>query len=213
MLKSFGRLRNARLLLTFVSCLAFDVSPLFAQIDHGPDGSGWTSEREAVALGKNINAAIRACDRQAVEPTSEARASQKTLEEQRIHFSDTAPGYISQLGGGKFGPARFHRWLDPHAEVWLVAYTMTPACRVIVLNSAFAQASRPELERLITSDSFWKKDGANSFVTASDWSTVFRGSLRAETKTEALLKLQGVGVGNSDGSGIQLTALVALARN
>lgn len=183
-----------------------------AQVPDHAEHPGWDAEREARSLGSNIDAAIRACNHQLGEETPEGRASQRTLEAKGIRFTDDAPAYISRLAGGRFGPARYHRWLDPHAEIWVVAYTTTEACRVVVVNARYAQASRSELERLITADGFWRKDAANSTDGGPGWSTLFRPAALGETTVEPLLKLQGVNNPDAEGSGLQLAALVALTR-
>jgi hypothetical protein len=190
----------------------FAASAATAQNADHADHVGWDMAREAKSLGFNVDAAIRACNYQIVEPTSEARAAQRTLEGKGIRFTDEAPAYISQLSGGRFGPARYHRWFDPHAEIWLVAYTSTEACRVVVLNARYAQASRPELERLITVDGFWAKDGINSTDTSTGWTAIFKPANAHQAKVEPLLKLQGPASPDADGSGLQMAAIVALTR-
>lgn len=194
-----------------LSWLVFAASAA-AQVTSHAQHPEWDAQREARSLGLNIDAGIRACNNQVVEETAEARATQRTLEGKGLRLADVAPPYITQLAGGKFGPARYHRWLDPHAEIWLVAYTATEACRVVVLNARYAQAARGELERLITADGFWQKDSANSATSGADWSTVFQPSHAAGMKVAPVLKLQGTSSPDADGTGLQIAALVALVR-
>ena len=162
-----------------------------AAVAAGPDnheGVAWDVAKEATSLAKNIDSAIQACDLQIVSPTTEARAGQEGLEARGIKFQNEAPEIVKSVAGGKFGPARLHQWLDPHATIWLVASTQTSTCRVLV-NGTYVQAALPELEQLIQAGNFYKLDKAQS-ITGPDYvRTIFRGSLPKQSTVNPTVTL------------------------
>lgn len=121
----------------------------------GQPSSSWDDEREITSLATNIDKAIQACGLQVSERDRERRATQRTIEERGIRFTDTAPEIVKSLTG-MLGASRYHKWFDLHAEVWLVASVGQPACRILVSKSAWVSKIGPTLDKLIRVGNFWR---------------------------------------------------------
>lgn len=133
--------------------------------DHDIKSFLGSPEQEISDLAQNIDNAIKLCGeetaRAATKRTEPGKTEQLALQKGLLKFVDNPPAALRDMANSeKFGPARFARWLDPHAVIWMVINTEQPICRILVGASPWTRFIRPQLYKHIQSDNFWKIDEA-----------------------------------------------------
>ena len=128
-------------------------------------------EAELESLAQNLDGVVKVCSAMAVRGGSSdksiRRPEQFATDRGMLTFLETVPAELEQARTPAFGPARFGRWLDPHATIYLLAYDNNPVCRALVFNSEFVNDVRPKLFNLIQLDNFWKSTEIDSQVEST----------------------------------------------
>jgi hypothetical protein len=114
----------------------------------------YPDEQEADLLATNIDKAIQACG---IHAAAFGRTNGEALAQKGISLSDQAPDFVKVLASpSTLGASRYHRWLDPHAEIWLIASKEKPACRVGISNSKWVGGIGRRLAQLVQVGNYWR---------------------------------------------------------
>jgi len=143
-----------RVLLLRASVLASAM--MFAMPWYGLNAHGVTypDEQEVTMLAANVDKAIQACG---VHAVAFGQANGEVLTQRGVNLSEEAPEVIRALASpSTLGASRYHRWLDPHAEIWLIASKEKPACRIGIANSQWVNAIGPKLAELVQVGNYWR---------------------------------------------------------
>lgn len=136
------------LILFLCVCLQVQWSPLAAQ------DAAYSNPREIESLATNVDKAIQACG---LHVSHSSKQPNEYLIEKGISLSDEAPDVIKALASpSSFGASRYHRWLDPHAEIWLIASKEKPSCRIAISGSQWVTDIGERLDKLIQVGKFWR---------------------------------------------------------
>ncbi|MEZ5654616.1 MAG: hypothetical protein R3E04_01815 [Sphingobium sp.] len=124
-------------------------------------GATYSTEQEVASLATNVDKAIQACG---IHAAAFGRTKGEALTHRGISLSDEAPDSIRALSSpSTLGASRYHRWLDPHAEIWLIASKEKPACRIGISNSRWVNEIGPKLAELVQVGNYWRpaREGEN----------------------------------------------------
>lgn len=117
-------------------------------------------DSEISSLAQNLDSIVKLCGelavRAATADTAAGRIETATVAKGLVKFTASPPAALAAAANPKYGPARFGRWFDPHATIWILGYEKAPTCRVLVTDSEWAADAVPELERLVQVGNFWK---------------------------------------------------------
>jgi hypothetical protein len=156
--------------------------------EHGPGKA--QANFEVASLAKNLDDAIKVCSSIIVSTTNKAgpyRPEQVVRQNGRMIDIANPDAGLSSFANPKYGPANFASWFDPHSVVVMMSYRDTPYCRVFVEGAAWVNEIRPELERLVLVDDFWRVEKLGEQTPAGQRS-VFKAQL---PKGEAILTITG----------------------
>ncbi|MHB9880356.1 hypothetical protein ACSMXM_11935 [Pacificimonas sp. ICDLI1SI03] len=115
----------------------------------------WSDAREIEALAVNVDKAVQACGLH-MGGFDPRKSDNDVLVTNGISLSSDAPEDIQQLASSALGTSRYHRWLDPHAEIWLIAASKKPACRIAISGSEWASQIGDRLDALVQVGNFWR---------------------------------------------------------
>jgi hypothetical protein len=124
--------------------------------------------REIESLAVNVDKTVQACG---LHAGAFERTKGQILGSRGIALADEAPTSIKQLSSpSTFGTSRYHRWLDPHAEIWLIASSEKPSCRVAVSHSEWVARIGARLDELVRVGNYWRpaKEGETVLVGGED---------------------------------------------
>lgn len=116
-------------------------------------------ESEISSLARNLDSVVKLCGelavRAAMADTAAGRVETASVARGLLKFTATPPAALTTAANSKYGGARFGRWFDPHATIWIIGYEKAPTCRVLVTDSEWAADAVPELEKLVQVGNFW----------------------------------------------------------
>lgn len=124
--------------------------------------------REIAFLAENLDKSIQACG---LHAAAFERTRGQILNSRGIALTDEAPPAIKSLSSpSTFGTSKFHHWRDMHAEIWLIASSEKPSCRVGVSRSDWVTKIDDRLDALVQVGNFWRpaKAGETTFVAGED---------------------------------------------
>jgi hypothetical protein len=131
--------------------------------DHGPASVSGSAADEIASLALNLDNVVKVCSgitvRVAAGSSELGKAEKQAASDGLLTWLGSPPAELKAQTQAKYGPARFGRWFDPHASIWIIAYETTPTCRILVGGSAWTPSVRPALYAKMQDDAFWKMDG------------------------------------------------------
>jgi hypothetical protein len=114
----------------------------------------YPDEQEVNVLAANVDKAIQACG---THVAGFARTNGEALIQRGVDLGEEAPDAIRALASpSTLGASRYHRWLDPHAEIWLIASKEKPACRIGIANSEWVGRIGSRLADLVQVGHYWR---------------------------------------------------------
>jgi hypothetical protein len=164
-------------------------------------GVAWDDARETEALAENIDRAIQACGIH-IAQEHKGQPDDNPLASRGMAFVDDVPQAIKELATGKlFQQPRFHRWLDVHAEIWLIVSAGQQTCRVAVSKSQWVAGVGDKLNALVQVGNFWRpmKPEEDFFPNAEKSATIrkiYTMDLPKERKIRPILTISSLWNGN-----------------
>lgn len=148
-------------------------------------------EEEIASLASNLDAAIKVCSeesaRAAAHRTEIGKVEKRAINAGMLTWiSEPSQDLVEQARGR---PARFGRWLDPHARIWMIAYDSYPSCRILVGGSPWTAQVRPILYSKITDDNFWKVDEAEKSLEGDMVRATFYADLPANQAVRPIISI------------------------
>jgi hypothetical protein len=155
-------MRNGLAVLAAATCwLALGTS-----IATGASEPRHDDDREIESLAINMDKTIQACGVHAARFNRNGDIN--ILPQRGIELTDNGPEEIKRLASpSTFGRSRFHHWFDPHAQIWLIASSEKPSCRVAVSHSEWIGRIGEKLDSLVQVGNVWRpaKDGESPLQT------------------------------------------------
>lgn len=132
---------------------ALCISAMMPNVAFGADQTA-EENREVEALAINIDKSIQACG---LHAAAFGRTKGTILTSRGIALTDEAPDSIKLFSAAStFGSSRFHHWFDPHAEIWLIASSEKPSCRIVVSGSQWVNKVGSRLDQLVSVGNYWR---------------------------------------------------------
>lgn len=148
-------------------------------------------EEEIASLASNLDAAIKVCTeesaRAAARRTESGKVEKRATDAGMLTWTAEPPQELVEQARGR--PARFGRWLDPHATIWMIAYDSYPSCRILVGGSPWAAQVRPTLYAKIMDDNFWKVDEAEKALEGGIVRATFYADLPANQAVRPMISV------------------------
>lgn len=123
---------------------------------------------ELESLAVNVDKTIQTCG---LHAAAFERTKGSILSNRGFALTDQAPEAIKGLSSpSTFGTSKFLHWPDPHADIWLIASSEKPACRVVVSSSEWADQIGPRLSELVQVGNYWRlaQPGENGLAGGED---------------------------------------------
>lgn len=135
-------------------------------IAHNPGEAVFDEAREVEALAANIDTAIKGCGMYLGKNNPNGDQTADPLKNAPLVSRQQQPAELTVLASSLVGEARWYRWFDPHAEIWLAGSFSKPACRIAVSKSDYVGKIVPTLTKLVQVGNFWRpaRDDENPFA-------------------------------------------------
>lgn len=150
-----------------------------------------SADEEIRSLAVNLDNAIKLCTETAVRAAAgikEAGKAERTaIDNGWLTWVGDPPKQLVEHARGR--PARFGRWLDPHAVIYVIAYDAAPTCRILVGGSPWANVVRPALYAKIQDDNFWKSDGPEQPFEGDSVRTTFHADVSEKAKVRPVISV------------------------
>ncbi|WEK44557.1 MAG: hypothetical protein P0Y64_07155 [Candidatus Sphingomonas colombiensis] len=169
-----------------------------------------SADEEIRSLAINLDNAIKLCSAEIVRASTGekviSKAENAALDKGMLTWMVDPPKQLVEMARDR--PARFGRWADPHASIFVIAHETSPTCRILVGESPWTAAVRPVLYAKIQDDNFWKSDGPEQPFAAESVRATFHANVSKEAKVQPMISI--VAPTSSKEGGIQLSIGVHL---
>ena len=158
-----------------------------------PDASSvyGSAEEEVRSLALNLDHAIKVCSEESVRAAARrkdvGRAEKRAVDSGLLSWFADPPAALVAHAKGR--PARYGRWADPHATVFMIAYDVDPTCRILVGGSPWTGRVRPALYAKIQDDHFWQSDGPEQPFDGDSVRATFHADLPASVNSRPVISI------------------------
>jgi hypothetical protein len=136
-----------------------------------------SAEDEVRSLAINVDSAIKLCTglsgMVAAGRADISGAERRSTQAGIFSWIADPSAELKAQAVARRGSARFGRWFDPHASIWIIAYEKVPSCEILVGGSPWTSQVRPVLYAKIQDDNFWKAEGPEQQVAGKVLRAVF----------------------------------------